>query len=82
MLSAGRVINIQNEGVLEIQPGDFGLVMTQEKLRLPTNMLGRFGLRSAYARMGLLATADPQVDPGFEGNLVIGIVNFSSQSIA
>ncbi len=81
MVSAGRVINIQNEGVLEIQPGDFGLVMTHEKLRLPTNMLGRFGLRSAYARMGLLATAGPQVDPGFEGKLVIGIVNFSSQSI-
>lgn len=80
-LSAGRVISIQNEGVLEIQPGDFALVMTHEKLQLPTNMLGRFGLRSAYARMGLLATAGPQVDPGFEGKLVIGIVNFSSQSI-
>jgi dCTP deaminase len=80
-LSAGRVINIQNEGMLEIQPGDFALVMTHEKLRLPTNMLGRFGLRSVYARMGLLATAGPQVDPGFEGKLVIGIVNFSSQSI-
>ena len=32
--------------------------------------------------LGLLATAGPQVDPGFEGKLVIGIVNFSSQSIA
>lgn len=80
-LSAGRVINIQNEGVLEIHPGDFALVMTRERLRLPANMLGRFGLRSAYARMGLLATAGPQVDPGFEGKLVIGVVNFSSQSI-
>jgi dCTP deaminase len=80
-LSAGRTINIQNEGVLEIQPGDFALVMTHEKLRLPTNMLGRFGLRSVYARMGLLATVGPQIDPGFEGKLVIGIVNFSSQLI-
>ena len=80
-LSAGTVINIQNEGTLKIQPGDFALVMTHEKLRLPANMLGRFGLRSVYARMGLLATVGPQVDPGFEGKLVIGIVNFSSQSI-
>ncbi|MEA1964493.1 MAG: dCTP deaminase [Candidatus Aerophobetes bacterium] len=80
-LSAGIVINIQNEGELKIQPGDFALVMTHEKLQLPANMLGRFGLRSLYARMGLLATAGPQVDPGFGGKLVIGIVNFSSQSI-
>lgn len=81
MNSANRVINIQNEGMLEIQPGDFALIMTHERLRLPANMLGRFGLRSLYARMGLLATAGPQVDPGFEGKLVIGVVNFSSQTI-
>ena len=79
--SAGRVINVQTEGALEIQPGDFALVMTHEKLRLPTNMLGRFGLRSAYTRKGLLATAGPQVDPGFEGKLVIGTVNFSARTI-
>jgi len=79
--SAGKVINIKNEGELKIQPGDFALVMTHEKLKLRTNMLGRFGLRSAYARRGLLATVGPQVDPGFEGKLVIGIVNFSAQLI-
>jgi len=80
-LSAGKVINIKIDGELEIQPGDFALVMTHEKLRISADMLGRFGLRSMYARMGLLATAGPQVDPGFEGKLVIGIVNFSSQLI-
>jgi dCTP deaminase len=79
--SSGIVINIQDEGMLEIQPGDFALVMTYEKLHLPTNMIGRFGLRSAFARKGLLSTAGPQVDPGYEGKLVIGIVNFSSQLI-
>jgi len=80
-LSLGRVISIQNEGVLEIQPGDFALVLTHEYLRLPANTVGRLGLRSVYARMGLLATVGPQVDPGFEGKVVIGIVNFSSQTI-
>jgi len=80
-LSAGVVVNLQAEGQLAVQPGDFALVMTHEKLRLPADMLGRFGLRSAYARTGLLATVGPQVDPGFEGKLVIGVVNFSSQVI-
>jgi len=79
-LLVGKVIPIQNEGALEIQPGDFALVMTHEKLRLPTNMVGHFGLRSLYARMGLLLTSGPQVDPGFEGKLIVGLVNFSSQS--
>lgn len=79
-LSAGR-IDIQAKGALEIQPGDFSLVITREKLRLPTNMVGRFGLRSVFARTGLLATSGPQVDPGFEGKLVVGVVNFSSETI-
>jgi dCTP deaminase len=79
--SARIVINIKDEGELKIQPGDFALVMTYEKLKLDTNMLGRFGLRSVYARSGLLATVGPQVDPGFGGKLIIGIVNFSSQLI-
>jgi len=71
-LSAGRIISIEKEGFLEIQPGDFALCITYERLRLPTNVVGRFGLRSKYARTGLLMTAGPQVDPGFEGKLVFG----------
>jgi dCTP deaminase len=80
-LLVGKVIPIQIEGSLEIQPGDFALVMTHERLRLPTNMVGHFGLRSFYARKGLLLTSGPQVDPGFEGKLIVGLVNFSSQSV-
>lgn len=80
-LSAGRPIDIVGEGMLKIQPGDFALAITHEKLRLPTNMVGRFGLRSVYARKGLLLTAGHHIDPGFEGKLVIGLVNFSAETI-
>jgi len=80
--SAGRIIDLEAEGALVIQPGDLALVVTYERLGLPTNVVGRFGLRSKYARMGLLLTAGPQIDPGFRGKLVFGIVNFSSQSVS
>jgi len=80
-LSAGRVIYPEKEG-LEVQPGDFALAMTHEKLRLPTNMMGRFGLRSVFARRGLVLTGGLQVDPGFEGKLIVGLINFSAETIA
>lgn len=80
-LSVGKVKNIKKEGRLDVLPGDFALVITHEKLRLPTNMLGHFGLRSMYARMGLIATFGPQVDPGFRGKLVVGLLNFSPEVI-
>ena len=80
-VSKNKIIYLQKEKAVEILPGDFALIMTHEKLSFPTNMVGRFGLRSIYARKGLLLTGGPQIDPGFEGKLIFGVVNFSSQSI-
>lgn len=77
----GRVIKLDAAAPLCVQPGDFAVLLTHERLRLPLNYMGRFGLRSCYARRGLLGTVGPQVDPGFEGNLAVGVVNFSSQEI-
>jgi len=80
--SSGGTVDIEKEGALGIKPGEFALVLTHEYLRLPANFLGRFGLRSVYARRGLLAATGPQVDPGFEGKLAIGLVNFSPEVIS
>ncbi len=42
----------------------------------------RFGLRSKYARKGLVATTGPQIDPGYHGRLIIGITNLTPRSIS
>lgn len=77
----GRVVKLDTEGPLCIQPGDFAVVLTHERLGLPLNCIGRFGLRSYYARCGLLGTVGPQVDPGFEGKLAVAMINFSSTEL-
>ena len=77
----GAVSRIAEGSPLCIQPGDFAVVLTHEALRLPLNYMGRFGLRSYYARRGLVGTVGPQVDPGFVGKLAVGMVNFSSEEV-
>jgi dCTP deaminase len=79
--SSGGTVQVGEEGELRIAPGEFALVLSHEYLKLPSNFLGRFGLRSTHARRGLLAATGPQVDPGFEGKLAIGLVNFSPETI-
>ena len=77
-----KIINIKQNGYLLIQPGDFGVVMVLEEIRLGPQYAARFGLRSKYARKGLIATTGPQIDPGFHGRLVLGVTNLTPKPIS
>ena len=80
--STKKLINIKEEGYLSIAPGDFGVVMVFEKIELGPQYVARFGLRSKYARKGLIATTGPQIDPGYRGRLIIGVTNLTPKSIS
>ena len=77
-----KKINIREAGYLSIEPGDFCLMVTLEELNLGPQYTARFGLRSKYARKGLIATTGPQIDPGYRGRLIIGLTNLSPKSIS
>ena len=53
-----------------------------EELKLGPQYVGRFGLRSKYARKGLIATTGPQIDPGYHGKLILGITNLTPRPIS
>lgn len=77
-----RVINIEEKGYFELRDGDFAVVLTREVLSFNDSYTARIGLRSKYARKGIIATTGPQIDLGFNGRLKIGITNLSPHSIA
>jgi len=66
---------------LTIRPGDFILLTTREKFKLSDNLAGNLGLRSYYGRKGLVLLAGLQIDPGFEGHLVIGGYNAAPRKL-
>lgn len=80
--TAKKVINIRESGFLSIQPGDFAVVTALEIIRMGPQYVGRFGLRSKFARKGLIATTGPQIDPGYHGRLIIGMTNLSPKPIS
>lgn len=65
-----------------MQPGDFAVVLVNEEIRLGPQYAARFGLRSKYARHGLIATTGLQVDPGFDGRLMVGITNLTPKLVS
>ncbi len=79
--SSKRVVNIREAGYILLKPGDFGVVTTYETLKFGLQNVGRIGLRSKYARKGLIATMGPQIDPGFHGRLIVGLTNLTPKPI-
>jgi len=77
----GPVVDLSREKVMTIGTGEFVEVLTLERLELPADIAGRFGIRSFYTRKGLLSFAGPQVDPGFRGYLNISLFNSGPRPI-
>jgi len=77
-VSSKGLINVADQGYILLEPGDFALITTHEKLELSQMYVGRFGLRSKYARRGLILTCGPQIDPGWRGRLIFGIANLTA----
>jgi len=80
--SSKKLVNIEEEGYLLLKPGDFAIVVVLEKLRLNNQHVGRFGLRTKYARKGLIATTGPQIDPGYDGRLILGLTNLTPRPVS
>lgn len=75
-------VNIREQGFLLLEPGDFGVISIFEELHLGPQYVGRIGLRSKYARKGLIATTGPQIDPGYHGRLTLGVTNLTPQTVS
>jgi dCTP deaminase len=79
--SSKELRKLDEKGFITFQPGDFGFIITMEKIKLSPNYAARFGLRSSLARKGLSATTGPQIDPGYQGRLILGISNLTPNPV-
>lgn len=70
----------QNGGAYRLPPYGNAVITTYEDLKLPSTMVGRIGLKSGFARKGLVASTGPQIDPGFEGKLFVSVFNVTAVS--
>jgi len=64
-----------------IPPGQFGLLTTQEKLRIPTDVIALISIRASIKFQGLVNVSGFHVDPGYVGPLKFAVYNAGSQPI-
>ncbi len=80
------VVNGNSETIkadyITLEPGAFVLATTKEYARLGDDILGRLEGKSSIARLGLIIhTTAGFIDPGFEGEITLEMVNLSNKDI-
>ena len=64
-----------------IQSGQMVAIISLERLEIPLDICGRFGVRSSYVRLGINAFGGLQLDPGFRGKLIINLLNVGPEPV-
>jgi dCTP deaminase len=78
----GTVIELtKSNPSFQVNFGQMVGVLSLEKIQLPLDICGRFGIRSSFARRGLNAFGGLQLDPGWRGRLNMNFLNVGPEPI-
>jgi dCTP deaminase len=66
---------LQDGDSIVIEPGEFALLMTWERLNVPQSHVAFISLRFSHALKGLVNISGFHVDPGFRGHIVFSVYN-------
>lgn len=67
---------------LSIHSGQFGLLITEEIVHIPTTAIGFISIRASIKFQGLVNVSGFHIDPGFSGRLKFAVYNAGSRDIA
>lgn len=72
----GAEINLVNDELFYLHPGELALASTLESVTLPDDLVGWLDGRSSLARLGLMVHVTAhRIDPGWSGQIVLEIHN-------
>jgi dCTP deaminase len=78
-----RVITIEEGDPFIVQPGEFVLGVTQERITVPDDLVVRVEGRSSLGRLGIIVHSTAGfVDPGFCGTITLEISNLNRLPVA
>jgi dCTP deaminase len=58
-----------------IPAGQFGFILTEERVRVPVGALAFISIRAGYKFRGLVNVSGFHVDPNYEGRLIFSVFN-------
>jgi len=82
MTSLTELIEIPQDGVFMLHPGEFVLGSTLERVAVPDDLVARIEGKSSLGRLGLLIHSTAGfIDAGFDGHVTLELANVASLPI-
>ncbi len=75
------MFDIARKKSIKIPRGATVVIYPLEQIKLSTKIAARYGLRSQFARKGLILLSGLQIDPGFEGILSVTLFNAGTSDV-
>lgn len=78
-----RKVKVRTGDKFIMQPGDFVLAVTLEKVKIPNDLMGRLEGRSSLGRLGIVVHSTASIfDPGWDGNCVLELGNLGRMAVS
>jgi dCTP deaminase len=78
-----RTIKVKKGQQFIMQPGDFVLAVTLERVKIAPDLMGRLEGRSSLGRLGIVVHSTASIfDPGWDGNPVLELGNLGRIAVA
>jgi len=78
-----REVRVKKGDRFIMQPGDFVLAMTLERVKIPNDLVGRLEGRSSLGRLGIVVHSTASTfDPGWDGNCVLELGNLGRMAVS
>jgi dCTP deaminase len=78
-----KEVRVKNGEQFIMQPGDFVLAVTLEKVKIAPDLMGRLEGRSSLGRLGLVVHSTASIfDPGWDGKPVLELGNLGRMAIS
>jgi dCTP deaminase len=72
----------REQDVYRLEPGQFVLAQTLERVYIPADLVGLVEGRSSYARVGVTVhVTAPKIDPGFDASITLEMANFGKVAV-
>lgn len=77
-----KKVTVAKNGHFVMQPGDFVLAVTLERVKIPDDMMGRLEGRSSLGRLGIVVHSTASIfDAGWDGRCVLELGNLGRMAV-
>lgn len=79
--SRNKIKTIGRKKQISIPAGQFALLLTEEKVKVPKDAIGFISIKAGIKFKGLINVSGFHIDPGFDGKIIFAVYNAGSQPI-